>query len=101
MQGGGIVQGLAANQSATGTAVAKPCRLHSVRCTASSSGVITVYDGTDTSGKQIFTSLALTANTVYLVAGGEFLNCSIGVHVVLVSGTATFDVQTDPNRGGI
>ena len=90
--GGSAVQGLASNQSASGASVTGACMLYAIRCTASSSGVITVYDGVTAAGKQIFTSLALTANTVYNVAGGAGELMNLGVYVTLVSGTATFDV---------
>lgn len=92
---GALVRGLTANQTATGTAVARECYLDSLRCVTSSSLVVSVFDNTSAAGKAIFTSLAMTAGVVYPVAGGgSLLHCALGVHVVVVSGTGSFDVMT-------
>lgn len=94
---GAILEGLPTAQSATGTSMPTPCKLHGIRCTASAVGVLTVYDNTAASGKQVYTSLALVANTYYPVAAGDaVLKMLTGVHCVLVSGTATWDVLTAP-----
>lgn len=77
-------------QTATGVAVSGACILAGIECTASSSGVITVYDNTAGSGKQLRTSLALTANAFHAIANGGGLLCTTGVYITLVSGTATF-----------
>jgi len=54
-----------------------------------------VFDNTAGSGKAIFTSVALVANTYFPVASGSaVLDMVIGVHCVLVSGAATWDVLT-------
>ena len=96
LAGGAVVQGLAANQSADGVAVTGACLLYAIRCTASASGVVTIYDGVTAAGKQIATSMALTANTTYNLAGGAGEQMSTGVYVDLVSGTATFDILYVP-----
>lgn len=94
---GAILNGLAAVQTATGTSITGATKLHGIRCTASVAGVLTVYDNTSAAGKQVYTSLAMTANTYYPVAAGDaVLQMLNGVHCVLVSGTATWDVYTAP-----
>ena len=94
---GAILNGLAAVLTATGTAVQGATKLHGIRCTASAAGVLTVFDNTSAAGKQVYTSLALVANTYFPVAAGDaVLQMLLGVHCVLVSGTATWDVYTAP-----
>lgn len=57
--------------------------------TASSSGIIAVFDGTDTTGTNLTGSITLTAFTnVNLMFG-----FGTGLYVQLVSGTATFVVN--------
>lgn len=93
---GVIARGLTANQTATGTAVSGECYLHGLRCVTSTSLVVSVYDNTSAAGKAIFSSLAMTAGQSYGagVGGGSVLRCRLGVHVVVESGSGSFDVMT-------
>lgn len=56
--------------------------------TASSSGVIAVYDGTDTTGTNMTGSISMTAGTKVILD----LGVGTGIYVNLVSGTGTFFV---------
>lgn len=57
--------------------------------TASSSGLVAVYDGLDATGTNLTGSIALTANTKVVID----LGFSTGCYINLVSGTATFYVS--------
>lgn len=93
---GGQAVAHSAAASATGTALSGPQAVVGIRVTASASGVLTVYDNTSAAGTQVWTSLAVTANTTYLLAGGAAEFFDLGVHIVLVSGTATWEVLYVP-----
>lgn len=56
--------------------------------TASSSGLVAIYDGTDATGTNLTGSITLTAGTKVIVD----LGVGTGIFVNLVSGTATFFV---------
>jgi hypothetical protein len=57
--------------------------------TASSSGIVAVFDGTDTTGTNLTGSITLAANTPVNIN----LGFGTGCYVQLVSGTATFFVN--------
>lgn len=90
-----IVRGLAALETTTGTKVAVPCKFAGVLCTISSSLVISVYDGTSTAGKKIVSNYAMAAGGIsppFASGAGAAMQMQTGVHVVVESGTGTFDV---------
>lgn len=93
---GGGAHSRTASASASAVALSGPQRVVGIRCLASASGVLTVYDNTAASGTQVWTSLSVTAGTTYLLAGGSAEAFDLGVYVTLVSGTATWQVLYVP-----
>ena len=93
---GGGAHSRTASASASAVALSGPQRVLGIRCLASAAGVLTVYDNTAASGTQVWTSLAVTAGTTYLLAGGSAESFDLGVYVTLVAGTATWQVLYIP-----
>ena len=56
---------------------------------SSTSGTVTVYDGTSTAGTVVFTKSVSAGDIVHF--GGVGIRCGNGIHVV-VAGTATLNV---------
>lgn len=75
-------------QSASGAALSGSGSIVSILCTASSSAVLNIYDGTDNTGTKIVDSLALVAGTNYPL--GYIV--TKGVYVELASGSGKWTV---------
>lgn len=73
----------AKNITATGTVKAGGGVIGSVLCAASSSGTITIYDGTSTAGTKLCNAVPLTAGAYFPFPA----SVRVGIHAV-IGGTA-------------
>lgn len=79
------------NKTADGSVKASAGVLYGIVCTASSSGVIRLFDNTAGSGTELYNSVsAITAGAVISFPAGILFNT--GLYFDLVSGTGTFNI---------
>jgi hypothetical protein len=79
------------NKTSDGSVKASAGVLYGIVCTASSSGVIRLFDNTAGSGTEIYNSVsAITAGAVISFPAGILFNT--GLYFDLVSGTGTFNI---------
>lgn len=70
--------------SATATAISGPCVIVGVWCNSSTSGVISLRDGTSGTPTPFVNALTVAAGTFYPLK----MACATGLHFTLVSGSA-------------
>jgi hypothetical protein len=75
--------------SASTAVKATPGVLHRILVTASSSGILKVYDSTAASGTVVIANLSVAAKDNFELN----IQCGTGIYVELVSGTATWSVM--------